>query len=61
MMGFITSIVVEFQTGKGTLQQVGLEPSPELFTVMASIVLAATVVGTAITTYKGVSGNMTSQ
>lgn len=61
MMGFISSIVVEFQTGKGTLQQIGLEPSMDLFTVMASVVLGATVVGTAVTTYKGFSGKMTSQ
>ncbi|KAG2454228.1 hypothetical protein HYH02_001262 [Chlamydomonas schloesseri] len=50
MMGFVSSIVVEFATGKGTLAQVGLDaPSGSLLAAMCVIFGGATVAGTALT------------
>ncbi|GIL69105.1 hypothetical protein Vretimale_17310 [Volvox reticuliferus] len=50
MIGFVSSIVVEFATGKGTLAQIGL-PAPSTPLLAAMIVLfgGATVVGSVVT------------
>jgi hypothetical protein len=46
MMGFVTSIVEEALTGRGTLGQLGIEsPNPDLTIVLGSLALVATTVG----------------
>lgn len=58
-MGFVSSIVVEFATGKGTLAQVGLDaPSMPLLAAMCVIFGGATVAGTALTIQQLVSRKM---
>jgi hypothetical protein len=53
MMGFITSIVEEAMTGKGTLQQIGLpSPSSELLAALTALVGIVLLVGTADTINK---------
>ncbi|KXZ50706.1 hypothetical protein GPECTOR_15g390 [Gonium pectorale] len=50
MLGFVSSIVVEAATGKGTLAQLGLEaPSTPLLAVMIAFFGGATVVGSVAT------------
>ncbi|KAG2425563.1 hypothetical protein HXX76_013607 [Chlamydomonas incerta] len=59
MMGFVSSIVVEFATGKGTLAQVGLDaPSMPLLAVMCVVFGGATAAGTALTIQQLVSRKM---
>lgn len=46
MMGFVSSICVEFVTGRGTLQQLGLEtPDQNLLIVLCVLFGGATTVG----------------
>ncbi|GIL48911.1 hypothetical protein Vafri_5322 [Volvox africanus] len=50
MIGFVSSIVVEFATGKGTLAQIGLPaPSTPLLAAMVVLFGGATVVGSVVT------------
>lgn len=50
MMGFVSSIVVEAATGRGTLQQLGLyTPSSGLLTAMLVLFGGATAVGSVVT------------
>ena len=52
-MGFVTSIVEEALTGRGTLQQIGLDsPSGPLFTVLMGLLALGLVGGTASTAFK---------
>jgi hypothetical protein len=61
MMGFVTSIVEEAMTGRGTLGQLGLPSGPNSATlgVLATATIAAVVVGSATTAYKLVAKKMT--
>jgi hypothetical protein len=53
MMGFVTSIVEEAMTGRGTLQQLGLNtPSESLFTVLLGLLALGLIGGTASTAVK---------
>ncbi|EFJ43000.1 hypothetical protein VOLCADRAFT_109992 [Volvox carteri f. nagariensis] len=50
MIGFVSSIVVEFATGKGTLAQIGLPaPSTPFLAAMIALFGGATVVGSVVT------------
>lgn len=61
MMGFVTSIAEELATGKGTLRQIGLEPSGGLLTVMLGTLGVALVAGTASTAVKLAQRKMTAK
>jgi len=61
MMGFVTSIVMEATTGRGTLAQIGLNPTPELLTGMLSVLGVALVAGTATTASKLVQRKMSAK
>ena len=62
MMGFLTSIVEEFITKKGTLGQIGfVTPSPPLFITISGAATVATFVALVTTLYKASSGNMSPQ
>eukprot|EP00195_Chlamydomonas_chlamydogama_P007869 CAMPEP_0202894880 /NCGR_PEP_ID=MMETSP1392-20130828/4179_1 /ASSEMBLY_ACC=CAM_ASM_000868 /TAXON_ID=225041 /ORGANISM="Chlamydomonas chlamydogama, Strain SAG 11-48b" /LENGTH=206 /DNA_ID=CAMNT_0049579699 /DNA_START=58 /DNA_END=675 /DNA_ORIENTATION=- len=53
MLGFVSSIVVEFTTGQGTLQQIGLpSPSGPLLAAMVVLFGGATLAGTVSTVQK---------
>jgi hypothetical protein len=60
VLGFATGSTVELVTGKPTLQQLGLDtPNPEVLTVLAVLMGAATAFGTARTLFRLTSGSMT--
>jgi glycerol-3-phosphate acyltransferase PlsY len=62
MMGFISSILVEFQTGQGTIQQLGvLTPSNNILAAITLAVLGGSIVGAGVTVYRGLSGKMPKQ
>lgn len=59
-MGFVSSIVVEATTGKGTLAQLGLpSPSPEILTALLVLTIGGTVAGSANTANRLVNKKMT--
>ena len=61
-MGFLTSIVEEAITKKGTLGQLGfITPSPPLFITISGAATVATFVGLAVTFYNATSGKMTAR
>lgn len=59
MMGFLTSLLEEFWTGKGTLQQIGVATPSQPITVLL-VVLAggATLFGTVNTLVKAQTGKL---
>lgn len=60
MMGFLTSIVEEFITGKGTLRQIGFEtPSTPLFTFLLIFFGGLTAYFSARTLYKATNKQLT--
>ena len=62
MMGFLTSIVEEAITKKGTLGQVGfITPSPPLFYTIVGAATAATISATAVTLSNAATGKMTAR
>ena len=59
MMGFLTSLLEEFWTGKGTLQQIGFTtPSGDLFTAICLLAGGATLIGTISTLSKATGGKL---
>lgn len=59
MMGFLTSLVEDFITGRGTLQQIGFDtPSNTLLATLLLLSGGAVLVGSASTLYKAVKGKM---
>lgn len=59
MGGFISSIVVEFVTGRGTLQQVGLvTPSLPLFATILALAGGAVTVASGRTIFRGINKEM---
>lgn len=59
MAGFLSSVIGEFLTGKGTLQQVGLlTPNPLLLTFIIALSTGASVFGFARTLSRAQTGNM---
>ena len=59
MMGFLTSLLEEFWTGKGTLQQIGFStPSGDLFTAISLLAGGATLIGTISTLSKATGGKL---
>ena len=62
MMGFVTSIVEEAITKKGTLGQIGfITPSPPLFITISGAATVGTFVALAVTFYNATSGKMTAR
>lgn len=62
MMGFISSIVGEAVTGRGTLGQLGLTtPSNTLLIIMCAAFGGATLVGTAVTAKKVANKSLSSK
>ena len=62
MMGFVTSIVEEAITKKGTLGQIGfITPSPPLFITISGAATVATFVALAVTFYNANTGKMTAR
>ena len=62
MMGFLTSIIEEAITKKGTLGQVGfITPSPPLFYTIVGAATAATISATAVTLSNAATGKMTAR
>ena len=62
MMGFLTSIIEEAITKKGTLGQVGFyTPSPPLFYTIVGAATAATISATAVTLTKASTGKMSAR
>jgi hypothetical protein len=61
MMGFVTSIVEEAITGRGTLGQLGLPAGPNtaMLSILAAATTAAVVAGSVTTAYKLVAKKMT--
>jgi hypothetical protein len=60
MMGFLTSVVEEFITGKGTLQQIGFTtPSPPLFITLLVLFGGLTAFASARTLYRATNKQMT--
>lgn len=58
-LGFVSSIVVEFVTGKGTLQQIGLSsPSTPVFIALLVVFGGASVFGTARTIQRATNKKM---
>ena len=61
-MGFLTSIIQEVNTKKGTLGQIGfITPSPALFYTIVGAATAATFTGLAVTFYNATTGKMTAR
>jgi hypothetical protein len=59
MMGFLTSVVEEFLTGRGTLQQIGFQtPDQSLLGAILLIFGGATLVGTVSTLTKATGGKL---
>ncbi|GLC68832.1 hypothetical protein PLESTF_000743400 [Pleodorina starrii] len=59
MIGFVSSIAVEFATGKGTLAQIGLPaPSTPLLVAMIALFGGATAVGSVVTVQQLLSRKM---
>ena len=59
MLGFASSIVGEFATGKGALGQIGLEtPSAPVFAILLAIFGGATVVASVATGKKALDNDM---
>ena len=53
MIGFLSSVVGEFLTGKGTLEQVGLiTPNPSLAATISILAAGATFYSTWLTIFK---------
>ena len=62
MAGFLTSVIEEFITGKGTLQQIGLlTPNPALFTFLLAFFGGLTAYATARTIYRATNKEMTAK
>ena len=62
MIGFLTSVVEEFITGRGTLQQIGLlTPSPTLVVFLCLLFGGATVFGFGRTLKRALTKDMTAQ
>ena len=62
MAGFLTSVVEEFITGKGTLQQIGLfTPNPALFAFLLAFFGGLTAYATARTIYRATNKEMTAK
>ena len=60
MMGFLTSLVEEFWTGKGTLEQIGFTtPSQDLLVAICLLAGGATLIGTISTLSKATGGKLT--
>lgn len=60
MMGFLTSVVEEFITGKGTLRQIGFEtPSTPLFAFLLVFFGGLTAFASARTLYKATNKQLT--
>lgn len=60
MMGFITSIVEEFITGRGTLQQIGFEtPDSTVLFAIGGLATVATLVATGVTLNNARTGKLT--
>ena len=60
MMGFLTSILEEFWTGKGTLEQIGFTtPSQDLLVAICLLAGGATLIGTISTLSKATGGKLT--
>lgn len=60
MMGFLTSLLEEFWTGKGTLQQIGFTtPSGDLFVAICLLAGGATLIGTISTLSAATGGKLT--
>jgi hypothetical protein len=59
MMGFLTSLLEEFWTGKGTLQQIGIAtPSQPLTTLLIIVAGGATLAATVQTLVKAQTGKL---
>ena len=59
MMGFLTSVVEEFLTGRGTLQQIGFQtPNQSLLGAILLVFGGATLVGTVSTLTKATGGKL---
>ena len=59
MMGFLTSLLEEFWTGKGTLQQIGLAtPSQPITVLLVALAGGATLLGTVNTLVKAQTGKL---
>ena len=59
MMGFLTSVIEEFLTGRGTLQQIGFRtPDQSLLGAILLIFGGATLVGTVSTLTKATGGKL---
>ena len=62
MGGFLSSLIMEGVTGKGTLQQVGLlTPNPLLLTFILAATSGVTVFGTGRTIARAQTGNMSKE
>ncbi len=62
MAGFLTSVIEEFITGKGTLQQIGLfTPNPALFGFLLFFFGGLTAYATARTIYRATNKEMTAK
>ena len=62
MMGFLTSIIEEAITKKGTLGQIGfITPSPPLFYTITGVAGVTTFVSLAVTFYNATTGKMTAR
>ena len=62
MAGFLTSVIEEFITGKGTLQQIGLfTPNPALFVFLLAFFGGLTAYATARTIYRATNKEMTAK
>lgn len=61
MAGFLTSIIEEAVTGRGTLRQIGLEPSEGLLTGMLAVLGVAVIAGSASTAVKLAQRKMTAK
>lgn len=62
MMGFLTSMIEEVITKKGTLGQIGfVTPSPPLFVTISGAATVATFVALVVTFYEASTGKMTAR
>lgn len=62
MMGFLTSIIQEVNTKKGTLGQVGfITPSPPLLYTILGVSASAIFTSLAVTFYNASTGKMTAR
>ena len=58
--GFLTSVIEEFMTGRGTLQQIGLlTPNPALCTTLVIVFGGLTAYNAARTLYRATNKEMT--